>query len=76
MISRLMLSLKKSSRDREGGWTSNALSRTRPRIITRIAFRDPPTGPEDSDVIASDEVALSVLSGRSGETGRTDDDHY
>ena len=63
MISRLMLSLKKASSVRESGWTSDALSRTHPRIISRIAFGDPPSGHEDSGGTTSDEVALSDLSG-------------
>ena len=71
MISRLMLSLKKASRVRENGWTSNALSRTHPRTITQIAFRVRPDGPDDSGGTTSEEVALSDLSdgrGRSGES--------
>ena len=64
MISRLMLSLKKASRVRENGWTSNALSRTHPRVITQIAFRVPPDGPDGSSGTTSEEVALSDLSSR------------
>ena len=65
MISRLMLSLKKASTAREGGWTSNALSRTHPMVVTPIAFGDPPTGLQDSGGITSDEVSLSDLGGLS-----------
>ena len=64
MISRLMLSLKKASRVREGGWTSNALSGVHVRTITQIAFRGSPNGPEHSSDTTPDEVALSDLSGR------------
>ena len=71
MISRLMLSLKKTSRARESGWTSDALSRIHPRIVTQIAFEDSPADPEDSGGTTSDEIALSDLRGRSGGTRRT-----
>ena len=64
MISRLMLSLKKASKVRENGWTSNALSKTRPRTITQIVFRAPPDGPDNTGGTTSEEVALSDLSGR------------
>ena len=53
MISRMMLSLKKASRTRESGWTYDALSRTHPRMVTSIAFGDPPAGLEDSGSITS-----------------------
>lgn len=64
MISRLMLSLKKASRDREGGWTSDALSRTHIRTIAQMEFRGPSNGPEESGGTTSEEVALSDLSDR------------
>jgi len=64
MISRLMLSLKKASRLGGSGWTSNALSRTHPRTISRIEFGGPPTDPEDSGDTTSDEVAPSDLRNR------------
>jgi len=69
MISRLMLSLKKASRGRESGWTSNTLSRTHARTITQIAFGDPPTGLEASGGPTSDEADLSdrQVGRRSGE---------
>jgi len=69
MISRLMLSLKKASRVRENGWTSNALSRTHPRAITPIVFRAHPDDPDDSGGTTSEGVALSDLSGRRGRDG-------
>ena len=70
MVSRLMLSLKKASRARENGWTSNALSRTVAGTITQIAFRDPPVGPEDSSSSTSDESLHSDLSdGQVGSSG-------
>lgn len=59
-----MFSLEKASRVTENRWTSNALSRTHPRTITQIAFRDPPIGPEDSGDTTPDEVALGDLSDR------------
>jgi len=62
MISRLMLSLKKASKARESGWTSNTLSGTHPRIATKIAFRNPPIGPEDGGSTTLGEVALADLS--------------
>jgi len=64
MISRLMLSLKKVSSARESGWTSDALLRTDPRIITQIKFRDPSNGREGSGGTTSDEVELFDLSDR------------
>jgi len=72
MISRLMLSLKKASKVGTSGWTSDALARTHPRTITQIAFKGPPTGPEDSGGAVFEEVELSDVSGgrvgeRSGE---------
>ena len=72
MISRLMLSLKKASKVGESAWTSNALSGTRARTITQMAFWTPPIGPEDSDGTTPEEVTLSDLGGgrvggRSGE---------
>ena len=71
MISRLMLSLKKASRDRESGWTSNAFSRTHPKIITPIAFRGRRNRPEDGGSITFDEMELSDLDGEqvSGQSG-------
>ena len=64
MISRLMLSLKKASRTMEAGWTSNMLSRTHPRVVTRIVFGDAPAGAEDSGDVTTDGVALSDLRDR------------
>jgi len=64
MISRLMLSLKKASRAKEIGWTSDALSRTHARTVTQIEFGDPANGPEDTGGTTSDEVALSDLRNR------------
>jgi len=71
MISRLMLSLRKASKVRENGWTSNALSRTHPKMITQIVFGVPPNGPDDSGGTTSEEVALSDLSGGPGRGGET-----
>jgi len=64
MIPRLMLSLKKASRIKDIGWTSDALSRTHARTITQIEFGNPPIGPEDSSDTTPDEVALSDLNNR------------
>ena len=64
MISRLMLSLKKASRSKQSGWTSEALSRTHVRTVTQIEFEHPSSGPEDSGGTTSDEVALSDLGDR------------
>ena len=50
-----MLSLKKGSRVEGNGWTSDALSRTHPRVITQMAFGAPPIGLEDSDNTMPDE---------------------
>jgi len=69
MISRLMLSLKKASRSKGSGWTSDALSRTHVKVDSRIEFGDPPEG---SGVTTSDKVALSDLS--IGRDGGTDDE--
>ena len=69
MISRLMLSLKKTSRAKKIGWTSDALSRTHARTVTQIEFGDPPNGPEDTGGTTSDEVALSDLSNRHASEG-------
>lgn len=65
MISRLMLSLKKASKVGGSGWTSNALSRTHPRTITQVAFRVPPTGPEDT--YGAPDLSDRQVRGRSGE---------
>ena len=62
MISRLMLSLKKASKDRAGGWTSDALSRTHIRTIAQMEFGEPSDGPEDSGGTTSEEVTQSDLS--------------
>ena len=62
MISRLMLSLKKASTVRESGWTSDALSRTHPRVTTPIAFGGRRNCPEDGGRTTFDEVELSDLS--------------
>jgi len=74
MISRLMLSLKKASRVRENGWTSDSLSGTHVRTVTQMEFERPPIGPQqDSNRgTASDELELSTFSeceikGRSSE---------
>jgi len=64
MISRLMLSLKKASRAKEIGWTSDALSRTHDRTVTQIEFGGLPKGPEYTGGTTSDEVVLSDLSDR------------
>jgi len=72
MISRLMLSLKKASRSRESGWTSDALSRTHPKASMQIEFERPPSGTESGGGTASEEVALTEIgdgqvNGRNGE---------
>lgn len=64
MISRLMLSLKKASRAKEIGWTSDALSRAHAGTVTQIEFGDPPNGPNDTGGTTSDEVALSNIGNR------------
>lgn len=56
MISRLMLSLKKASRAKESGWTSDALSGVYVKTLTQIDFGD---APNSSGGTTSDEVALS-----------------
>ena len=66
MISRLMLSLKKASTVREGGWTSDALSRTHPRVTTPIVFEGRRNRPEGGGSITFD-VELSDLN--DGEVG-------
>ena len=67
-----MLSLKKASRARESGWTSDALSRTHPRIVTPIEFAGHRNRPEDGGRTTFDEVELSDLSDRwIGGTSRT-----
>jgi len=73
MISRLMLSLKKASKSKGSGWTSDVLSRTHVKTIAQMEFGRPPVGPEDGGGTTSDEVALSDLSDRQGR-GRSDDD--
>ena len=70
MISRLMLSLKKASRSKGSGWTSDALSRTHFKTDTRIEFGDPPEGGGGT---TSGEVALSDLSTRQ-DRGRNDEE--
>ena len=68
-----MLSLKKASRARENGWTSDSLSGTHVRTITQMEFERPPIGPQDSHRgTASDELEFSTFSecevkGRSSE---------
>ena len=62
MISRLMLSLKKASRGRVVGWTSNALSGSNVRTCTRMEFVSPSNGIEDSVVMTSNGAVLSDLS--------------
>lgn len=63
MISRLMLSLKKASRVKEGGWTTDALSGAHGRSITQMEFGRPSINPQDSGDTATtfEEVALSDL---------------
>lgn len=74
MISRLMLSLKKASRDKGRGWTSNALSGAHVRTCTRMEFEPPSSGPEDGVGTISDEVALSDLD-HSQEKGGADEEN-
>lgn len=73
MISRLMISLKKASRDKEGGWTSHALSRTHVKTITQMEFGEHSNSPEDFSGTISEEVALSDFRdrqvGRGGDEG-------
>ena len=71
MISRLMISLKKASKTKKGGWTSDALSRTHAKSITRMEFGEHSSGPGDGTGTASDEVALSDFDGKQvgGSTG-------
>jgi hypothetical protein len=57
LISRLMLSLKKASRDKNSGWTSDALSRV--RTCTQMEFVPPSDGTEDGVATRSDELAPS-----------------
>ena len=67
MISRLMLSLKKTSKSEGNGWTSDTLSGTHHKVDTWIEFGGPA---EDSGGTTSDEVALSDLGiGQSGGRG-------
>jgi len=73
MISRLMLSLKKASRNRESGWTSNALSGAHARTDTHLVFVLPSKGPEDSVGTGSDEVPLSDLYHSQGEERNNED---
>lgn len=61
MVSRLMLSLKKASRDKKSGWTSDALSRAHIPTGTRMEFGLPSNCVEDSIVTTFDEAALSDL---------------
>lgn len=67
MISRLMLSLKKVSRVRGSGWTSDSLSRTHARTVTQIEFEPPPTDPHESRGTTSHELELSTFSERQDE---------
>lgn len=55
MISRLMLSLKKASKDKGGSWTSNALSSAPARTGTQIEFATHSDGTEDGTATTSDE---------------------
>ena len=73
MISRLMLSLKKASRDKESGWTSNALSGAHGRTYTHMEFGLPSKGPEDSVDTRSDEVSLSDLGHGQGREKNNED---
>ena len=64
MISRMMLSLKKASRVKESGWTTDALSGTYARALTPLNFGRPSIDPRESDgTISSEEVAFSGLGG-------------
>ena len=73
MISRLMLSLKKASRDKQNGWMSNALSGAHARTGTHMEFGLPSKGPEDSVDAGSDEVPPPDLArGRDEEISNED----
>jgi hypothetical protein len=61
MISRLMISLKKASRNSERGWTSEALSRAHARTGTEMEFGPPSDGPEDGVGIRTEEVTAPDL---------------
>ena len=74
MISRLMLSLKEASRDKQSVWTSNALSGAHARTGTHMEFGLPSKGPEDSVGTRSEEVPLSDL-GHSQDNERSNKDN-
>ena len=74
MISRLMLSLKKASRDKESGWTSNALSGAHGRTYTHMEFGLPSKGPEDSVDTRSDEGPFPDLGHSQGGGENSEDD--
>ena len=74
MISRLMLSLKKVSRDKQSGWTSNALLGAHARTGTHMEFGLPSKGPEDSVGTRSDEVPPPDLA-HSQDKERSSEDH-
>ena len=59
MISRLMLSLKKASRDKNSGWTFDALSGVHIRTSTQMEFVRPSGGVEDSVTTTSDVMVPS-----------------
>lgn len=64
MISRLILSLKKALRVREGGWTPDVLLRTHIRTVIQTEFECPLIGPQGSYGITSDKLEPSDLSER------------
>ena len=59
MISRLMLSLKKASRDKRRGWTSRSLSGAHSRTGTQLEFTTPSDGPEEGFGTRSEGMMLS-----------------
>ena len=77
MISRLMLSLKKASRVKVTGWTTDALSRAHGGSITQMSFRRPSINPQESDgttTIAFEEVALFDIGDSNRVSSRRDDE--
>lgn len=62
MISRLMLSLKKASRDKNAGWTTDALSEAYGRTGSHMEFITPSNGIEDEVATTSYEVELPDFS--------------
>jgi len=74
MISRLMLSLKRASRDKESGWTSDALSGAQVKTGTHMEFAPPPEGSEEGVGTGSGEVSLADLD-NSQENEKTGEDN-